>query len=65
LQRSIGFDPYRGGSIERLVEVWLPLVFAVNSLNRAMGLPDLYPFVLTPSVIAKLGFVHRLVHDEM
>ncbi|MEI9987555.1 MAG: putative zinc-binding peptidase [Aliidongia sp.] len=65
LQGSIGFDPYRGGSIERLVEAWLPLVFAVNSLNRAMGLPDLYPFVLTPPVIAKLGFVHRLVHDQM
>jgi hypothetical protein len=65
LEGSIDFDPYRSGSIERLVESWLPLVFAVNSLNRAMGLPDLYPFVLTPPVIRKLGFVHRLVHDEM
>ena len=62
LESSISFDPYAGGDVERLVAAWLPLVFAVNSLNRAMGLPDLYPFVLTPAVIEKLGFIHRLVH---
>ncbi len=62
LEASISFDPYADGTAERLVGAWLPLVFAVNSLNRAMGLPDLYPFVLTPAVIAKLGFIHRLVH---
>jgi hypothetical protein len=63
LGASIGFDPYAAGTVERLVESWLPLVFAMNSLNRAMGLPDLYPFVLTPAVIEKLGFVHGLVHS--
>jgi hypothetical protein len=26
-----------------------------------MGQPDLYPFVLTPAVIQKLGFVHVLM----
>jgi hypothetical protein len=35
---------------------------ALNSLNRAMGLSDLYPFVLSTPAIAKLGFVHELVH---
>ena len=35
-----------------------PLTFAVNSINRSMGLPDLYPFVLVPQVIIKLSFVH-------
>jgi hypothetical protein len=39
----------------------LPLVFAVNSLNRSMGQQDLYPFVLTQGVIEKLAFVHGLV----
>ena len=47
--------------IEPIVEAWLPLSFAVNSLNRSMGLPDLYPFVLSPPVIEKLGYIHRLV----
>jgi hypothetical protein len=41
---------------------WVPLAFAVNSLNRSMGQPDLYPFVLGPAVIRKLEFIHRLVH---
>jgi hypothetical protein len=27
-----------------------------------MGLSDLYPFVLSPPAIDKLGFVHELVH---
>ena len=39
-----------------------PLTFAVNALNRSMGQPDLYPFVLSPTAIHKLGFVHALVH---
>jgi len=27
-----------------------------------MGLSDLYPFVLEPSVIVKLAFVHERIH---
>jgi hypothetical protein len=34
----------------------------VNSLNRSMGQPDLYPFALSPGAIAKLGFIHELIH---
>lgn len=59
----IDFDPYRA-DLDRLIEAWLPLVFAVNSLNRSMGSTDLYPFVLTPNVIAKLDFVHNLIHSK-
>jgi hypothetical protein len=62
LQASIDFDPYGASDVARLIEAWLPLVVAVNSLNRAMGLHDLYPFVLTPTVIEKVGFIHNLVH---
>ena len=40
----------------------MPLSLALNSLNRAMGQSDLYPFVLSTPVIEKLGFIHRLVH---
>jgi hypothetical protein len=29
-----------------------------------MGEPDLYPFILTPNVIEKLGFIHELVHQS-
>jgi hypothetical protein len=57
------FDPYRAPSMAALVERWLPLTFAVNSLNRSMGQPDLYPFVLSPVAIEKLDFVRRLVWE--
>jgi hypothetical protein len=62
LDAALDFDPYRALDIERLIEAWLPLAFAVNSLNRSMGQPDLYPFILSPAAIGKLGFVHDLVH---
>ena len=46
---------------EALIDDWLPLTYALNAINRSMGRSDLYPFVLTPPVIAKLGFVDELV----
>ena len=61
LDASVDFDPYRAQAMMRLTESWLPLTVAVNSLNRAMGQPDLYPFVLSTPAIDKLGFVHDLV----
>jgi hypothetical protein len=58
---EVDFDPYATGSINQLVRHWLPIAGAVNSINRCMGQPDLYPFVLTSAVIRKLGFVHELI----
>jgi hypothetical protein len=58
----IEFDPHREPDLNRLIEAWLPLTFAVNSLNRSMGQPDLYPFVLPPAAINKLSFIHERVH---
>jgi hypothetical protein len=58
---EVDFDPHKAATIERLVQRWLPIAGAVNSINRCMGQPDLYPFVLTPAVIGKLGFVHGLI----
>jgi hypothetical protein len=60
LAAKVDFDPHRA-ELDRIIEAWLPLIFAVNSINRSMGLPDLYPFVLAPAVIVKLDFVHRLI----
>jgi hypothetical protein len=47
--------------IGALVNRWLPLSYALNAVNRSIGKPDLYPFVLTPSVISKLDAVHAAV----
>jgi hypothetical protein len=44
-----------------LIEAWMALSIALNSLNRSMGLLDPYPFVLTDPVQQKLTFVHDIV----
>jgi hypothetical protein len=62
LAAAIDFDPHNAGSVEQLIDAWLPLSFALNSLNRSMGQADLYPFVLAPTVIGKIGYIHKLVH---
>jgi hypothetical protein len=46
---------------DRLLADWLPLTYALNALNRSMGLDPLYPFVLAPAVVDKLGWVHDLL----
>lgn len=61
LEAQVDFDPYGVADFALIVDNWLPISFAMNSINRCMGQPDLYPFVLSPKVIDKLGFVHRLV----
>ena len=63
LSSAIDFDPYHVSDLNRLIAAWLPLTFAVNSLNRSMGQPDLYPFVLAPTVIGKLAFVHGRIYQ--
>ena len=61
LQADIDFDPYAASEMDDILAGWLPLTYAVNSLNRTMGQPDLYPFVLTPAVMRKLAFIHAIV----
>ncbi len=63
LATAIDFDPH-AADMDRIIDAWLPLTFAVNSINRSMGQPDLYPFVLAPSVIWKLAFIHDRIHAE-
>jgi len=64
LAMEIDFDPYRTSDFNALVDAWIPLTAAVNSLNSSMGQPDLYPFVLAGDVIEKLRFIHRLVRRD-
>jgi hypothetical protein len=47
-----------------LIAAWFPLTNALNSLNRSMGIADLYPFVLSDSAIEKLRFVHNVERDQ-
>lgn len=54
-------DPYRSDTFDTLLAHWIPLTFALNSLNRSMGHQHAYPFVIAPKVVQKLDFVHRVV----
>jgi hypothetical protein len=56
--RRLDFDDF-----DDLIAAWFPLTNALNSLNRSMGQPDLYPFVLSQPAIAKLRFVHEIVEN--
>lgn len=47
--------------IERMLARWLALTEIANAVNRCMGLPDLYPFVISPAVAGKLDFVRDLL----
>ncbi|EGV20430.1 zinc-binding metallopeptidase family protein [Thiocapsa marina] len=55
------FDPYDLKDFQPMIEHWLPLTFAINSLNRSMGQQDLYPFVLPQPAIDKMAYVHRTI----
>ncbi len=48
-------------SFDRILNNWLPLTYALNSFNRGMGLPDLYPFVLSAPAIEKMRFIHETI----
>ena len=49
---------------DTLIELWLPLAWSLNMVNRSMGKDDLYPFVLPTTVLEKMRFVHEVV-DEL
>jgi hypothetical protein len=58
---AAAYDPYAERDGGRLITFGAELGIALNHVNRSMGLADIYPFVLTASIRAKLAFVH----DEM
>jgi len=46
---------------DTIIEMWLPLAWSLNMVNRAMGKSDLYPFVLPVAVLEKMRFIHEVV----
>ena len=48
-------------AFEHLIDSWFPLTYVLNNLNRGLGHPDAYPFVLSSSAVAKLRFVDDIV----
>ena len=58
-RRSLGPSGF-----DTIIEMWLPLAWGLNMVNRSMGKEDIYPFVLPPAVLEKMRFVHSII-DEL
>ena len=56
-------DPYDPEDFKTLMDLWGPLSFAMNNLNRSMGHSDLYPFIIPPGVLEKLSFIHQICYQ--
>ncbi|GAB7070615.1 putative zinc-binding metallopeptidase [Mycobacterium hodleri] len=69
---AFGFAP-AGATFERrnlgpsgfdsIIDLWLPLSWALNMVNRSMGHDDLYPFVLPAKVLEKMRFIHTVIDE--
>ena len=54
----VGADPV---GVDELLASWYPLTYLLNNLNRGLGLPDAYPFVLPTPAVDKVRFIHETV----
>jgi hypothetical protein len=59
--QATGADRIAGLPIADVLGRWHGMALALNAMSRSMGRQDLYPFVITPGVARKLGWVHELV----
>ncbi len=64
LALAMTFSPYDERDFGPIAEAWPPLTVAVNAINRSLGQPDLYPFVQSETILAKLAFVHDLIMER-
>lgn len=46
---------------EAMIEDWFALTYVLNNLNRGLGLPDGYPFVLSTGALEKLEMVREVI----
>ena len=53
-----GYDAYAETDTETVLTHAVALSLAINHVNRALDLPDLYPFVLSQGVRDKIAFAH-------
>ncbi len=64
MSAKLNIDPYTARNFENIIDRWFPLTFAMNSLNRSMGLKDPYPFVINEAVRQKLLFIHETIKSN-
>jgi hypothetical protein len=59
----VPLESYADVPVERLLSDWHWLSLLFNRANTAMGKNPMYPFDIAPAVVAKLGFVHRVIRE--
>ena len=55
---QVVIQPPHGRPFADIALQWREVRLLLNGLNRSMGLPDPYPFVLAENVIKKLTLIH-------
>jgi len=51
----------RLGAFDHMLTAWFSLTYVLNNLNRSLGWPDSYPFILSTPAIDKLRFIHETI----
>ena len=60
----VPLESYDDVPIERMLFDWRWMSLFFNRVNTAMGKNPLYPFEIPPAVVAKLGFIHRVIRQR-
>jgi hypothetical protein len=50
---------------ELVLEHWLPVARFVNAMNRSLGMPDSYPFLMPDPVLQKMRAVQQLLRSAV
>ncbi|MEP2775794.1 MAG: putative zinc-binding metallopeptidase [Luteolibacter sp.] len=62
---AVGLNPPEKAGVpsefREMIDLWLSTTFRLNELGRSIGSGDLYPFILSDRVIAKMEFIHRVI----
>ncbi len=61
MEGHVRYDPYDTKDFNAVIEECIPLLFAANAINRSMGIPDVYPFVINQAVLSKMKFIHEIL----
>lgn len=59
----VPLQSYADEPIEQMLYDWKWMSLFFNWINTGMGKNPLYPFEIPPPVVAKLGFVHRVIRE--
>ncbi|HEY1067414.1 MAG TPA: putative zinc-binding metallopeptidase, partial [Pirellulales bacterium] len=63
---SVAIKPTPADAIpafDQMIKDWFPLTYLINNLDRGLGQPDGYSFVLSTPAIEKMRFVHDVVSE--